>query len=227
MSKKFAVFDIDGTLIRWQLYHALVDRLAKKGYLGEGVYEKLQDARMDWKVRNDDEGFYRYELSLIKTFDETVDGLDEKVFMELVDEVFEQYKDQVYTYTRDLIKKLKQEDYFLMFISGSHNELVQRLAEYYGFDDFAGTNYAREGSRLKSDVFIAAHHKEDLLKKMIDKHNLSTEDSYAVGDTSSDAPMLAMVQNPIAFNPDKKLYELAKENNWKTVVERKNVVYEL
>lgn len=227
MSKKFGVFDIDGTLIRWQLYHALVDRLAKKGYLGEGVYEKLQKARMDWKVRNDDEGFYRYELSLIRAFDDTVEGLDENIFLEVVDEVFEQYKDQVYTYTRDLIKKLKQDGYFLIFISGSHNELVQKLAKYYGFDDFAGTNYSRSNSKLKSDVFVAAHHKEELLAQMIKKHNLSLEDSYAVGDTASDAPMLSMVQNPIAFNPDKKLYKLAKENGWKVVVERKNVVYEL
>jgi phosphoserine phosphatase len=41
MSKRFAVFDLDGTLVRWQLYHALVDRLAKKGYLGEGVEATL------------------------------------------------------------------------------------------------------------------------------------------------------------------------------------------
>src|SRR3546814_11785501 len=27
--KKFAVFDIDGTLIRWQLYHAVVETVAK------------------------------------------------------------------------------------------------------------------------------------------------------------------------------------------------------
>jgi HAD superfamily hydrolase (TIGR01490 family) len=228
MSKKrFAVFDIDGTLIRWQLYHALVDRLAKNGHLGEGVYEKLQKARMEWKVRNNEDGFYKYELSLIKVFDETVDGLDEKVFLSLVDDVFEQYKDQVYTYTRDLIAKLKSENYFLIFISGSHNELVQKLAEYYGFDDFAGTHYSRENSKLKSDVFVAAHYKKELLEKMIEKHRLSLEDSYGVGDTASDAPMLEMVENAIAFNPDKKLYKLALENNWRIVVERKNVVYDI
>ena len=28
MPRPFAVFDIDGTIIRWQLYHALADELA-------------------------------------------------------------------------------------------------------------------------------------------------------------------------------------------------------
>lgn len=225
--KKFAAFDIDGTLIRWQLYHALVDRLAKRGFLGEGVYEDLQKARMDWKVRNDDDGFYRYELKLIQTFDSAVDGLDEKVFLGVVSEVFEQYKDQVYTYTRDLIKDLKGQGYFLIFISGSHNELVEKLAEYYEFDASIGTRYEREGSKLKSDVFVASHHKKELLENLVKDHGLSWEGSYAVGDTSSDATMLSLVENAIAFNPDKKLYKLALENNWKIVIERKNVVYDI
>lgn len=225
-NRKFAVFDLDGTLVRWQLYHALVDRLAKGGHLGEGVYENLQKARMQWKVRGDDEGFYKYELELINIFDSTVEGLSEDVFEEVATQIFEQYKDQVYKYTRDLLKRLKSEGYFLIAISGSHKELVEKMAEYYGFDDFAGTDYSREEAKLKSDVFVASHHKERLLKEMIKKHNLSLEGSYAVGDTSSDAPMLAIVQNAIAFNPDKKLYKLALENNWKVVVERKNVVYE-
>ncbi len=163
---RFAVFDLDGTLVRWQLYHALVDRLAKKGYLGEGTYEHLQEARMEWKVRNDDEGFYKYELELIKTFDKTVEGLDEKVFEAVVDKVFEQYKDQVYTYTRDLISELKAKSYFLIAISGSHKELVEKMADYYGFDDFVGTDYARSDSKLSSEAFVASHHKEELLKQM-------------------------------------------------------------
>ena len=226
-SKRFAVFDLDGTLVRWQLYHALVDRLAKNGYLGEGVYEKLQNARMQWKIRNDDEGFYKYEIELINIFDDSVEGLDEKIFEDVVEQVFEQYKDQVYTYTRDLIKDLKVKGYFLIAISGSHTELVEKMANYYGFDDFVGTHYAREESKLKKDAFVASHHKKDLLNNFIKKHSLSLKGSYAVGDTSSDAPMLEMVENAIAFNPDKKLYKLALENNWKVVVERKNVVYEL
>ncbi len=224
---KFAVFDIDGTLIRWQLYHALVDRLAKQGHLGEGTYEKLQKARMDWKVRNSDEGFYEYEDELIRIFGESVEGLSVEIFKAATEEIFEQYKNQVYTYTRDLIAKLKSEGYFLIAISGSHQELVEKIARYYGFDDFVGTAYARDGAKLKSEVFVAAHHKKELLEQMVRKHNLDLNNSYAVGDTVSDAPMLELAEHAIAFNPDKKLYNLAVKNGWKVVVERKNVVYEL
>jgi len=40
-------------------------------------------------------------------------------------------------------------------------------------------------------------------------------------------PMLEIVDNPICFNPNSKLYRHAKRNGWRVVVERKDVVYQL
>jgi phosphoserine phosphatase len=39
--------------------------------------------------------------------------------------------------------------------------------------------------------------------------------------------MMEMVKLPIALNPEKKLYEHAKQHGWKIVLERKNMFYEL
>jgi phosphoserine phosphatase len=36
-----------------------------------------------------------------------------------------------------------------------------------------------------------------------------------------------MCLHPIAFNPNKELFDHAREHGWNIVVERKNVVYEL
>ena len=51
--------------------------------------------------------------------------------------------------------------------------------------------------------------------------------SIGVGDTESDIPFLEMVAKPVCFNPNQKLYRYAKRMGWKTVVERKDVIYEL
>jgi phosphoserine phosphatase len=48
-----------------------------------------------------------------------------------------------------------------------------------------------------------------------------------VGDTESDISFLELVEKPICFNPNKRLYTYAKRNDWKVVVERKDVIYEL
>ena len=224
---KFAVFAIDVTLIRWQLYHAVVDRLAKLGLLGEGASQELHSARMVWKNREHSDSFSQYEQTLITIYEQSLKNLDAKTFDEVAEQIAKEYKDQVYTYTRDLCAKLKNDDYKLLAISGSHQELVGHIAKNYGFDDWVGTEYKRKGNRFTGEKFIASHNKKTILESLMKKHGLSLEESVAVGDSGSDIPMLEMAESPITFNPDKKLLQKAKAKGWKIVVERKNVVYEL
>lgn len=225
--RPFAVFDIDGTLIRWQLYHAVVGRLANAHLLGDNASQLLKDSRMKWKKREHAEAFHDYERQLVACYEEALHTLKHADFDAIVLEVINEYKDQVYTYTRDLISALKKQNYVLLAISGSHKELVGAIAEYYLFDDYIGTSYERNEVNFSGEKHVASYDKKSALKSLIDKHGLSTEKSIAVGDSLSDAAMLAMVEQPIAFNPDQKLLDKAMENGWKIVVERKNVIYTL
>ena len=227
MKRRFAVFDIDGTLIRWQLYHAVVDRLAKKGHLGLDAHERIHQERMTWKRREHNDAFNKYEHYIIERYEAAIEKLDSSVFDDIVKEVANEYKDQVYTYTRSLIKTLKDQDYCLLAVSGSHHELVEIVAKQHGFDDWVGTDYERQAGRFTGKRFIASHDKRQVLEDLTKKHGLSYKDSYAIGDSQSDAAMLELVTNPIAFNPDQKLFQYAHKRHWPVVVERKNMVYEL
>jgi phosphoserine phosphatase len=137
--RKFAAFDIDGTLIRWQLYHALVDRLVKEGYSNPEAWWRVHQSRMSWKTRSHAEAFKAYEHELINVYDNILTSLKVSQFNAVVDAVFDEYKDQVYVYTRDLINELKAKNYLLFAISGSQKEIVSKIASYYGFDDFSGS----------------------------------------------------------------------------------------
>lgn len=225
--KKFAVFDIDGTLIRWQLYHALVDTLAKHNALDPDAHSLIHQARMRWKNREQGYDFQTYEAELIKQFESALTKLDPNLFDGYVNQVIDEYKDQIYTYTKKLISKLKDQGYVLLAISGSHEELVARIADHYGFDDYIGTRYSKDATGFTGDVTVASHNKAEQLNKLVEKHQLTYEESYAVGDSKSDAAMLELVKNPIAFNPDKNLHTIAQEKHWPIVIERKNVIYQL
>jgi len=48
-----------------------------------------------------------------------------------------------------------------------------------------------------------------------------------LGDTEADVGFLELVDDPICFNPNKNLYKIARNRNWKIVVERKDVIYNL
>ncbi len=225
--RPFAVFDIDGTLIRWQLYHAVTDTLAKLGYLEPEQYEEIRSARIAWKMRAHPEAFKTYEKIMVNGFEQIIKKLTVAQFDTAVDEVIDQYKDQVYTYSRQLIKDLKTKNYVLLAISGSQIELVSRIAAYYGFDDVIGTDYIKHQGKFTGEKKFYAHDKKVALQKLIDKHNLTLGGSIAIGDSSSDISMLQMVEHPIAFNPERNLLEEAKKSGWTIVLERKNTVYRL
>lgn len=227
MAKPFAVFDIDGTLIRWQLYHVVVDKLVKAGAITPEAFQVVREARMAWKRREHPEAFKAYEHELITVYESALKHLSTKTFDAIVLAIIDEYKDQTYTYTRNLLRELKVKGYLLFIISGSHEELIEQIGKYYGFDDWLGTRYARTGEHFSGQKFVASKDKRAGLRALAEKHGVSMADSVAVGDSASDITMLEMVERPIVFNPDRVLFETARERSWQIVIERKNVIYEL
>lgn len=229
MTKRpFAVFDIDGTLIRWQLYHAIVDRLAKNGHVSQEEHTAVREKRMAWKQRAHETSFHEYELAVIDAFDAAARRLQKNDFMAAVQHVFEEYRDQTYTYTRDLIRSLKKQDYLLFAISASQIEIVELLARYYGFDDWGGSQYEYKNKVFTGKKFVVkGDEKPKLLETLVVKHDAACSGSIAVGDSDGDIAMLQIAEQPIAFNPNKKLFQHAQAHDWKVVIERKNMVYAL
>lgn len=182
---------------------------------------------MQWKIRANPEGFAAYEDVLVHEYLAVVKSIDPKEYFTIVESVFDEYKDQTYAYTRSLLDKLKAEGYTLIAISGSQQEIIERMASHYGFDYVVGSTLEQINGKFTGKIDTPIFDKAKVLKKIIQEHGLDTKGSIAVGDSSSDIPMFELVENPIVFNPDKKLFKVAKEHHWKIVVERKNMTYEL
>lgn len=226
--RPFAAFDIDGTVLRWQLYHAVADELGKMGLLDQAEYAHVRAARLSWKKRAHQASYAQYEEILVGFFDKAIQNVTPAQFETACHNVISTYQDQVYAYTRDLISELKKQDYLLFAISASHQSIVKQLAMYYGFDEAGGSVYGIKNGRFtgKSKI-LKAEQKTEFLKRLVDKHKATWRGSIAVGDSESDIPMLSAVEKPIAFNPTKELFSTAKQKGWQVVVERKNMIYNL
>lgn len=227
MTKKFAVFDIDGTLVRWQLFHAIVNTLGKRGHILRRTHDQIHEARMVWKNRNTNEGFAAYEEVLVHAYLEALSTIHPDDYQSVVDEVYEEFKDQTFTYTRDLVQSLKKQGYLLFAISGSQHEVVEKIARHHGFDAAIGATLEVKNKAFTGKVTTPIFDKKLALDTLVSQFDSGYAGSYAVGDSMSDVPMLEAVEHPIAFNPDKKLFETAKLQQWPIVVERKNVIYQL
>jgi HAD superfamily hydrolase (TIGR01490 family) len=227
VAQKFAVFDIDGTVIRWQLFHSIVNELVNRGQLSPKAERDIKAARMTWKHREHEDSFTEYEMVLVHAYLDTLQHMSASEYAAAVDSVFAEYKDQTYTYTRDLIRKLKAQDYMLFAISGSQQEIVEKFASYYGFDHAIGAKLERADGAFTGKIDSPAIGKQAALDKILGEYELTHQGSIAIGDTASDIVLLEAVEQPVAFNPNAELFGVAKERGWKIILERKNVIYEL
>ncbi len=227
-NKPFAVFDIDGTIIRWQLYHSLADSLIETGHIPKNQATKIIKSREKWQKREAGFSFLEYENVLVPIMQKTLHSLSAKTYKKLTSEVFEHNKDRAYTFTTNLIKTLKRKGYLIFLISGSMEALVEQVARYYECDDFAGSKLSFEGKSVEGQDVVMTHgNKSEYLKIMVTRHNSSFSGSIGVGDTDGDIEMLKLVENPIAFNPNSELFNYAYAQHWQIIVERKNVIYNL
>ena len=226
--KKAAVFDIDGTLFRSSLLIELVEAMIVEGVIPASAREAYALQELCWLDRK--QTYHQYIDAVVKTFMGHIQGVHYADFDRVARVVGATHKNRVYRFTRDLITKLKDEGYFLLAISQSPKRILDIFCSEYGFDKVYGRVYELGPSDRFTGVVIDEHligNKSTILKRAVEKNNLTLEESIGVGDTEGDISFLELVENPICFNPNALLYRHAKINNWRVVVERKDVVYEL
>ncbi len=228
MQRKVAVFDVDGTFFRSSLLIELVNVLIENKIFPEAVREEFEKDKTLWLNRH---GPYEvYIMKVIETFMKYIKGVEKERLEEAAKEVLSRYENRTYRYTRDLIKKLKNDGYYLLLISHSPKLILEKFGQRHGFDKIYGTIYTLDDSdKFTGEVSNPEliFNKDKILNRAVEKEGLTLEDSMGIGDTESDISFLSLVSKPICFNPNKALYDEARRRGWLVVVERKDVVYEI
>lgn len=226
--EKVAFFDIDGTVFRSSLLIELVEALIDEGVFPKEASGKYAHTRDAWKDRT---GTYRaYITDVIRVFEHTIQGVHYGVLKDVGRGVVERQGRHIYRYTRDLIEKLKEENYYIVAISQSPKVILDEFCALHGFDKVYGRVYELGPRDLLTGVVLEEAFivdKSNIVERCIEKGGFTLDGSIGVGDTDSDIPLLAMVDTPICFNPNRELYNHAREMKWQIVVERKDVVYTL
>lgn len=225
--RQFAVFDIDGTVARTSLYLASVHAMKRRGMLPEAESKAIDKALQAWLGRSSDESFEEYAKLCIKVFDQALPTVKHSAYKAVVDEVLERFSHKIYRYTTGLIKELKKKNYMIFAVSGSEQSIVERFCKLYGFDDCVGNSYEHDGLYFTGKIGATFKNKVAYVEQLVAKHGCTKKGSIAVGDTHGDIEMLEYADQAIAFNPNKTLFDYAREAGWQIVIERKNVVYKL
>ncbi len=97
-------------------------------------------------------------------------------------------------------------------------QLVKPFADIVGFDDVLATRYrAGDDERFDGTIdgeFVWSQGKARSVKVWARANMVDLDQSYAYSDSFFDIPMLAGVGNPVAVNPDPRLFAYAKARGW-------------
>lgn len=223
--RRIAIFDIDGTIFRSSLVIELTEALIQAGIFpasAKKVYEKAYKRWLDRKG-----GYEKYIDAVVTAFGRFIRGKNVEKVNRISERVVGFHRNRVYRYTRDLIKELKKKKYYIVAISYSPQKAVEGFCKNFGFNRVFGTVYTSRNGKFDGGQFRVASDKSKILKLVLKEKDLKLTGSVGVGDTESDIPFLKMVEHPICFNPNLKLYRFARRKKWPIVVERKDVIYEI
>ena len=210
-----AFFDLDKTVIAKTSIIAYAPTLRKNGYLSIPMAVRTAWGHLLFKFFGADE---KSLDKARKTALRLATGMNQKAMKRLVrDNLTEVIEPIVYDDAIDLIEDHKLKGHLVVLISASPTEIVEPLAEHLGIDDFIATTPVVDSEgRYTGEVefYAAGSHKAEAITDLASKKNISLKNSWAYSDSSTDIPMLELVGNPVAVNPDRELRKQAEEKNW-------------
>lgn len=210
-----AFYDLDGTLVKTNLVHALLFQARnQQGILRSVAKSALTFASIPLFIATD-----TYSRNVFQEFFFTYyKGESEDRLRFLAEELFEDViRPGIYPGTEELIERSRAAGLRQVLVTGALDITVAPLARYLKIDDWITNrlefvdNFAT--GRLLPPVMVNAT-KATWIRTFADKEGIDLSASYCYTDSISDLPMLSVVGHPTAVHPDFRLRSAAQHNNW-------------
>jgi len=210
-----AFFDLDKTIIAGSSSLAFGKPLYRAGFLRKGHLLRLGIGQFAYMLFGADED------SLARARDEMlylVSGWHkaeiDAIVAQTLDDVIEPL---VFAEALFLIDEHMRSGRKVYVVSASPEEFVTPIAKMVGIDNVIATRIRTDGlGRYVPELerYVMGPGKSDAMVEAAERDGIDLDGSYAYTDSFTDMPMLEVVGNPVAVNPEKELREAALENEW-------------
>lgn len=215
-SQSAAFFDVDNTVIRGASIYAFA-----RGLVKNDIVSKREMAGFAWKQAkfvlagtedmDDIAKIQDSALSIVK-------GRRVSEMTELAEDVFDDYMaDRLWPGTLALAQEHLDRGQRVWLVSATPIEVAQVIANKLGLSGAIATRSEIEDGRYTGRLLGAPVHgkaKEAAVRELALAEGLDLGACSAYSDSANDIPMLSLVGDPHAINPDRKLRAYAKENDW-------------
>ena len=209
-----AFFDLDKTIVARSSPLALGRSFFSAGLITRASLLKSIYAQLVFHLMGADEN--KMEKMREEAAKLTAGWEQEKV-RQVVTEVLEEViSPLIYAEALELIHDHRAAGRVIGIVSSSPEEIVEPLAAMLDVDHWIATKPKVVDGKYTGELEFYAYGpaKADAIGKLAAEHGIDLSGSFAYTDSPTDLPMLELVGNPVAVNPDKGLRKIAQERGW-------------
>lgn len=154
------------------------------------------------------------------------EGWEQEKVRQVVTEVLEEViSPLIYAEALELIHDHRAAGRLVCIVSSSPEEIVEPFARMIRVGRFIATKPKIVDGKYTGELDFYAYgpHKAEAIRGLAEELGIDLDGSYAYSDSATDLPMLEVVGNPVAVNPDKELRNVAEERGWRIEVFRNPV----
>lgn len=209
-----AFFDLDKTILAKSSSFAFARPFYREGLIGRSDVVRSAYAQFMFLASGAD---HDQMETMRKYMSELVSGWEVERVQQIVAETLDEIVDpMVFEEAIELIDRHRAEGLDIIIISSSGTDVVEPIGARLGADLAIGTQVAIEDGRYTGEILFYAYGegKAEAMLSLAEEHGYDLQASYAYSDSHTDIPMLEVVGNPVAVNPDAALRTLATERQW-------------
>jgi HAD superfamily hydrolase (TIGR01490 family) len=213
-----AFFDLDRTLMAGSSGLPFARAARRVGMISRREMARWGLAQVRFRLRGATEEASALVLAEVR---EVLRGVPESVVARMAPEALAAILPRIYPQMLDEVYSHQDAGRPTFIISAAGNGIVELLARVLAMSGGIGTRYAVDGEgRFTGELdgpFMYGEGKVEAMRSFGEAHEIDLAESWAYSDSASDLPMLRVVGNPVAVNPDAELARVAGEEGWRVV----------
>jgi len=214
-----AIFDLDNTLLRgdsdyaWGQFlieHRLVDGEAYRRE-NKRYYAQYQAGTLDIAA------FLAFALRPLANQDRATLDAWHREYMQT------KILPMITPQARALVEKHHAQGNTLVIVTSTNRFITAPIAREFGVEHLLATELEEENGRFTGKVAGIPCFREGKVKRLrawLKEHDETLKESWCYSDSHNDIPLLEIVENPVAVNPDEQLQKHARGRSWPIITLR-------
>jgi len=126
---------------------------------------------------------------------------------------------KLYDDARQAVASHRDAGHTVALVTGTADFVALPVASLLGIDDVLATRLEERDGRLTGEIAgapLSGKRKAEVMTEFAEQRSIDLSVSYAYGDSTADAEMLAAVGNAVAVNPSRRMTREAMLRRWDT-----------